>query len=237
MLYKANASIIAMALLATAYTQAAVTVIQNPEPSNQFAFFGAAFVVVPDQNGDSVEDIIIGSSGGQLSGNPINRPGRANVISGADGTLISTIEPPIPTEQANFGNPNRMVDFTGDSVPEFAIREPRLCDTCAATPTSGLQNSIVPNPYPGIWDFRYLGNFSCSLRFPFSGPAVADAGYLESSATIYRSTDGGVTWQPVPTTVNTAGDFVETSTPVTAFSQWTIGFTQSASVENWWAHE
>ena len=103
----------------------------------------------------------------------------------------------------------------------------------------GTAQTFVPNPYPGIWYFRGLpgGTFSCFLRFRYNGQTVLDAGLGEGTATIYRSTDNGATWNPVPTTVNPATDTVETTNPVTEFSLWTIGFSSPSSLDNWSAHE
>jgi hypothetical protein len=99
--------------------------------------FGTALAVLGDLDGDGVSDLAVGAPG-RLSGTMAHRRGYVRILSGRDGTVLRTIEEPIPTsggakmsdrdEDSNqFGfsviGPG---DLDGDRIPDLVVGAPGL---------------------------------------------------------------------------------------------------------------
>ena len=87
----------------------------NPQPS---AGFGRS-VAVGDLNGDGKADIVVGAITEAVDGN--NLQGRVYVFSGADGSLLFTLDTPNPQAQAWFGSSAAVGDVNGEGKSDIAI--------------------------------------------------------------------------------------------------------------------
>ncbi len=77
--------------------------------------FGWDLANAGDRNGDGCDDLFVGEPG--------ESGGRAHLVSGKDGTLLRTYEPPVPTN--SFGwYLARVDDLDGDAVPDLAVAAP-----------------------------------------------------------------------------------------------------------------
>ena len=91
--------------------------LNTPNPRWGGAVFGSCVAVV-DVNGDGKKDIAVGSSSEFVGGIP---SGRAYVFSGADGSVLLTLDTPNPQAYAYFGSSVAAGDVNGDGRPDIAV--------------------------------------------------------------------------------------------------------------------
>jgi hypothetical protein len=96
-----------------------ISTVNSPNAVSQ-GFFGVPFVV-PDLNGDAVEDIVIGASGETVGGNTF--AGRIYVYSGATRTLLyAAVVSPNSQSNGQFGSTVlALPDSNADGRPELLI--------------------------------------------------------------------------------------------------------------------
>ena len=114
---------------AAAQMPAQVSVLP-PQSSAIVNLHGAAIAVLPDVNGDGIQDIAIGSLFG------IGGVGRVYIYSGATGAVLRVLRSPTPESDGLYGNSISAVpDIDGDSVADIAVgapgdspgNSPRMC--------------------------------------------------------------------------------------------------------------
>ncbi len=96
--------------------------LDNPTPL-AYADFGFAVASVGDVNDDAIPDLIVGAPGQKVGEN--SGQGQAYVFSGADGSLLFTLDNPTPQAYADFGF--AVVsggDLDGDGIPDPVIGAP-----------------------------------------------------------------------------------------------------------------
>ncbi|MEM1043793.1 MAG: T9SS type A sorting domain-containing protein [Bacteroidota bacterium] len=82
--------------------------------------FGQAVAGVPDTNGDGLADLLVGAAGEE--GTRPSPAGRAYLFSGADGTLLQTIDSPNETFVGQFGvSVSGVPDADGDGFGDLLI--------------------------------------------------------------------------------------------------------------------
>jgi len=97
--------------------------LNHPTPNNS-SFFGSAVASIGDISGDLVPDLIVGSPGNGLG---VFRPSQVFVFSGADGSLLLTINDPHPSEVESevgftFGSVVVSIgDVNGDGKPDILV--------------------------------------------------------------------------------------------------------------------
>ena len=91
--------------------------VESPNP-NLAGDFGTS-LAVGDVNGDGKGDIAVGAGGERVGGNAYQ--GRAYVFSGADGSLLFTLDSPNPEEGAWFGSSVAVGDVNGDGKDDIAV--------------------------------------------------------------------------------------------------------------------
>jgi hypothetical protein len=84
--------------------------------------FGEDIAVVGDVDGDGQSDFVVGAP----EETDVNdQAGRAYLISGADGSIIRTLESPDPTFEGNFGfSVSGIGDVGGDATPDLVVGAP-----------------------------------------------------------------------------------------------------------------
>ena len=93
--------------------------LDDPNPQ-AFAFFGERLAGVGDLNADGVPDLLVGARGQDVGGNA--NQGQAFLFSGADGSLLRTLDHPNPQVFAEFGSALAGVgDLNGDAVPDLLV--------------------------------------------------------------------------------------------------------------------
>jgi subtilisin family serine protease len=92
--------------------------IPNPQ---EYAQFGNS-VAVGDVNGDGKGDIAVGAPWEDVDG--IGNQGRAYVFSGADGSLLLTLDMPDPKASSEFGRSMAVGDVNGDGKGDIAVGAP-----------------------------------------------------------------------------------------------------------------
>jgi hypothetical protein len=91
----------------------------NPQPYANFS----RSLAVGDIDGDGKGDIAVAAPSEDVGGN--DSQGRAYVFSGADGSLLFTLDTPNPQAQAYFGRSLAVADLTVDGRGELAVGTPR----------------------------------------------------------------------------------------------------------------
>lgn len=135
--------------------------LDDPTPQ-AFAYFGNAVAGVEDINGDEVVDLLVGAHDQDVGNN--NDQGQAFVFSGTDGSLILTLDDPIPQETARFGSAVAGAgDVNGDGV--FDLLVGAYAQTIGGISYrgqvfvfSGIDGSLIftlNNPTPNAASFGY----------------------------------------------------------------------------------
>ena len=95
--------------------------LDTPNPQG-LGYFGVN-PAVGDVNGDGKADIVVGAPGENAGGN--DHQGRAYVFSGADGSLLFTLDTPNPPANGYFGvNTVAVGDVNGDGKADIAVGAP-----------------------------------------------------------------------------------------------------------------
>jgi hypothetical protein len=111
----------ALALTSTAVAQ--TTTLFSPN-RQQGGIYGGAIAVVPDLNGDGIDDFVVGAPDETVNG--IQEAGRVYVYSGATRQLIRTIVSPTPLTAGGFGSSvGGVPDVNNDGRGDIAIGAPR----------------------------------------------------------------------------------------------------------------
>jgi hypothetical protein len=128
--------------------------LNTPNPQG-VADFGIS-VAVGDVNGDGKADIAVGADGAEVSGNADQ--GRAYVFSGADGSVLFTLDSPNPQAGAEFGISGAVGDVNGDGKGDIAVgaRWGGSAGQGRIHVFSGADGSLLftldsPNPQTGSW--------------------------------------------------------------------------------------
>ncbi|KPK47345.1 MAG: hypothetical protein AMJ77_03470 [Dehalococcoidia bacterium SM23_28_2] len=111
---------VAVAVLASAHAQTLLLALDTPTPQ-EGANFGHS-LAVGDVNNDGNADIAVGSYQEDVGGNADQ--GRAYVFSGADGSLLFTLDTPNPQGDAYFGHSLAVGEVNGDGKPDIAVGAP-----------------------------------------------------------------------------------------------------------------
>ena len=112
-------AVLAMLMFASAPADAQTLLFTLDTPNPQsFAYFGWS-VAVGDVNGDGAEDIATGATNENVSGN--TGQGRVYVFSGADHSMIFTLDTPSPQAAGYFGNSVAVGDVNGDGKGDIAV--------------------------------------------------------------------------------------------------------------------
>ncbi len=114
------------------------SVLYTVSGSGSSIAFGISIARLPDVNGDSVPDLIIGSTGDSAGGTG----GYVKIVSGANGNTISTINNPDSTLGNLFGQSvSAAGDVNGDGVQDYLVGAPGAATTsensCGCTSCSG----------------------------------------------------------------------------------------------------
>lgn len=135
--------------------------------------FGGPVAVVPDENGDGVDDIAVGAPN-QDVGTLLNA-GRVTIHSGATGAILKVIVSPGKQELGRFGaSIAGIADLTGDGIGDLVIGAPN--ENNQGTPETGTGRVYLINGSTGKWVRTFSspnaepgGGFGCSVA------ALADA--------------------------------------------------------------
>jgi len=109
-----------VAAVAPADAQTLLRTLDTPNPQ-EGVYFGHS-VAVGDVNGDGKADIAVGAPWEAVGGN--DYVGRAYVFSGADGSLLRTLDTPNPQEEDRFGYSLAVGDVNGDGRADIAVGAP-----------------------------------------------------------------------------------------------------------------
>ena len=143
---------LAMAILASADAQTLLLTLDTPNPQ-EGARFGYS-LAAGDVNGDGQADIAVGAPRQNVGDNEWQ--GRVYVFSGADGSLLFTLDTPNP-QYAEFGISVAMGDVNGDGKADIAVGADRVDNARGrAYVFSGADGSLLftlapPNPQANSW--------------------------------------------------------------------------------------
>jgi hypothetical protein len=99
-----------------------LSTFNDPTPEAD-ANFGDAVAGLEDVSGDGTPDLLVGAPSQNVGGNL--GQGQVFILSGADGTLLGTLDNPTPQAGSSFGDAVAGVgDVNGDSTPDLLVGAP-----------------------------------------------------------------------------------------------------------------
>ena len=123
----------------------------NPQP---YAHFGPS-VAMGDVNGDGKADIAVGATGENVG------QGRAYIFSGANGSLLRTLNTPNPDAGGYFGWSVAVGDVNGDAKADIAVGAPyESVGDNAQQGRAYVFSSLPPPPVGGIAELPDVGSDS-----------------------------------------------------------------------------
>ncbi|MDY6990062.1 MAG: integrin alpha [Thermodesulfobacteriota bacterium] len=132
--------------------------LDNPNPQSE-ASFGYPLASIGDIDGDLVPDIVVGAYGWEIGGNSYQ--GQAFVFSGADGSVLLTLDNPNAQSDAYFSLSLAGIgDIDGDLVPDIAVGAPH--------------QNVADNTWQGQ-AFVFLGSFDDVPRATGGGVILPEA--------------------------------------------------------------
>ena len=109
-----------VAAVAPADAQTLLRTLDTPNPQ-EGAYFGTS-VTVGDVNDDGKADVAVAAPWEAVGGN--DYVGRVYVFSGADGSLLHTLDTPNPQEEDRFGSSLAVGDVSGDGKANVVVGAP-----------------------------------------------------------------------------------------------------------------
>jgi hypothetical protein len=140
------------------------------------AFFGDGILAAGDRDGDGVPDVYVSASREVING--VDNAGRVYLLSGADGSEITSFASPDPQAEGNFGfDLARLGDLTDDGVGEVGV-------SANGERVSGLARAGRLHVFDGATDalVRTLTAPDPEVEAGF-GYTSADAGDLDGDGT------------------------------------------------------
>ena len=135
----------------------------NPQAGAEFGVGGG----IGDVNGDGVPDLVASAFGQEIGGNAAQ--GQAYVFSGADLSLLFTLDTPNPQPDAGFGSVAPAGDVNLDGVPDIivgasGVEVDGLAGVGQAYVFSGATGMVLytidnPDPQPHDFGFGIFGGF------------------------------------------------------------------------------
>jgi hypothetical protein len=104
-------------VITPADAQTLLLTLDSPSPQ-YMANFGSS-LAVGDVDGDGKGDVAVGAVFENVG--PISDAGRVYVFSGANGSLLLTLDTPNPRANGNFGSSVAVGDVNGDGRPDIAV--------------------------------------------------------------------------------------------------------------------
>lgn len=134
---------------------------------DQAGHFGYAVAGVGDTDGDDVPDVLVGAENEDYGTDYDDiEVGRAYLFSGADGSLLHTLETPNPTRHGNFGNEVAAIpDVDGDDTPDLVVGahaeevdgSDRAGRVYLFSGADGTEIQTIDPPFPGTSDYFGAG--------------------------------------------------------------------------------
>ncbi len=169
--------------------------LTNPDPSPFGSLFGWAITGTGDVNNDSVPDLAVGAPGQAAGEFGEFVPGRVFVFSGAEGSLVRTLNTPGGPNNGMLGYSLATIgDADGDNKREVVAGAPGLGQAFIFPSTSGAQVAVLGDPDP-------LSFFGASLAVGdvnndgVDDVAVGAPEYADGRGRVFvftSGTDGGV---------------------------------------------
>ena len=168
----------------------------NPQASAQFGIAVAA----GDANQDGKADIVVGAMNETVGGN--QSQGRAYVFSGADGSLLYTLNTPNPQASAGFGSAAAAGDANSDGKADIivgAIGEPSAETRCQGRvyAFSGADGSLLrtlttPNPqaYAGFGGSVAAGDMNADGKADIIVGSIETVGGHGGQGRVYAFSGG-----------------------------------------------
>lgn len=140
-----------------------------------------------------------------------------------------------------IGSGNLLYDFTNTDVQIRFLSNATTGDVTVEK-ASGAPSNIGTANTPGkYWTITSLlpGAFSAEPIFSYTDTELSNNGMNEGELNLIRRTNDGDGWVLVPSTLDTVGNTIRPSSPVSSFSQWAIasnGFPLDTTVPDWTAY-